>query len=78
LNLKAKIPPTLFVHSEDDKTFVNGSKIYHAALDEAKVPNEFLLYATGGHGYGLRCQREAKVWPQAALEWLRKIGVQKR
>jgi acetyl esterase/lipase len=50
LNLKANIPPTLIIHSEDDKTFVPGSKLYHAALDEAKVPTEFLLYPTGGHG----------------------------
>ena len=74
LNLKAKIPPTLIVHSEDDKTHVVGSKTYHAALDEAKVPHEFKLYPTGGHGYGLRCERDAKVWPQDCLEWLRKAG----
>ncbi|HSU66621.1 MAG TPA: alpha/beta hydrolase [Tepidisphaeraceae bacterium] len=75
LNLKAKIPPTLIVHSEDDKTFVAGSKAYHAALDDAKIPNEFLLYHTGGHGYGLRCTLEAKAWPKAALAWLQRIGV---
>jgi acetyl esterase/lipase len=75
LSIKGNIPPTLIVHSEDGRTFVSGSKLYHAALDDAKVPNEFLLYPTGGHGYGLRCQKEARVWPQAALEWLRKVGV---
>jgi acetyl esterase/lipase len=75
LNLKASIPPTLIVHSEDDKTFIAGSKLYHAALDEANMPNVFLLYPTGGHGYGLRCTREARVWPEAALEWLHKIGI---
>jgi acetyl esterase/lipase len=75
LNLKAKVPPTLIVHSEDDKTFVPGSKLYDAALDEAKVPHKFLLYPTGGHGYGLHCTRDAKAWPQAALEWLHKIDV---
>jgi rhamnogalacturonan endolyase len=74
LNLKAKIPPTLIVHSEDDKSFIAGSKLYHAALDEAKHPNEFLLYPTGGHGYGLHCEREAKAWPDAALVWMRKNG----
>jgi acetyl esterase/lipase len=75
LNLKAKVPPTLIVHSEDDKTHVVGSKIYHAALDEAKLPNRFLLYPTGGHGYGLHCTKEARAWPKAALEWLREIGM---
>ena len=75
LNLKANIPPTLIVHSEDDPNLVPGSKVYHAALDAAKVPNEFLLYPTGGHGYGLHSTGDASVWPQAALEWLHKVGV---
>jgi acetyl esterase/lipase len=75
LDLKAKIPPTLIVHSEDDKKLVVGSKVYHAALDEAKVPNQFLLYQTGGHGYALHCTKEAKAWPAAAVEWLKKNDV---
>ncbi len=75
LNLKAKIPPTLIVHNEDDKTHVVGSKVYHAALDEEKVAHEFALYPTGGHGYGLHCEKDAKVWPEDALSWLKKIGV---
>lgn len=75
LNLqKGAIPPTLIVHSEDDKTHVVGSKIYDAALTEAKVVHEFKLYPTGGHGYGLHCDRDAKAWPQDALEWLGKNG----
>jgi len=74
LNLKASIPPTLIVHSEDDKTHVVGSKIYDAALTEAKVAHEFKLYPTGGHGYGLHCDRDAKAWPQDAVAWLSKIG----
>jgi acetyl esterase/lipase len=74
LNLKANIPPTLIIHTEDDKNYVGGSKVYHAALDEAKVPNEFRLYPTGGHGYGLRATRDARAWPQAALEWLQKTS----
>ena len=75
LNLKANIPPTLIISTEDDKNYVAGCKLYHAALDVAKVPNEFLLYANGGHGYGLRSDKEVRVWPQAALDWLHKIGV---
>lgn len=75
LNLKAAIPPTLIVHSEDDKTHVVGSKIYDAALTEAKVQHEFRLYPTGGHGYGLHCDRDARAWPYDALAWLKKIGV---
>jgi acetyl esterase/lipase len=75
LNLEADIPPTLILHSEDDRQFVPGSKLYDAALTEAKIPHEFILYPTGGHGYGLHCTKEAKAWPDAALAWLSKIGV---
>ncbi len=74
LNLKAKIPPTLIVHSEDDKPFVPGSKLYHTALDEAKVAHEFKLYPTGGHGYGLHCERDARAWPDDTLKWLQKVA----
>lgn len=75
LNMKANIPPTFIAHNEDDKTYVPGSKLYAAALTEAKFPHEFQLYQTGGHGYGLRCTGEAKAWPEAAAVWLKKTGV---
>lgn len=75
LNYKSGIPPTLIIHTDDDKTHVVGSRIYHAALDEAKVAHEFKLYPTGGHGYGLHCTKDAKAWPDDALAWLRKNGL---
>lgn len=75
LTVPANTPPTLIVHSEDDKSFIAGSKFHHAALDAAKIPNEFLLYPTGGHGYALHCTKDAREWPQAALDWLRKIEI---
>lgn len=70
LNLKADIPPTLIVHSEDDHAFVPGSKLYAAGLAAAGKTHRFLLYPTGGHGYGLHCEREAKTWPDDAMKWL--------
>jgi len=72
LNLKAKIPPTLIVHNEDDKNFIAGSKIYHAALEQAKIKNTFLLYQTGGHGYGLRSDKDVGAWTTDAAQWLEK------
>lgn len=77
LELKAEIPPTLIVHSEDDRTHVVGSKVYAAALDEADMAHEFKLYPTGGHGYGLHCERDARAWPEDALKWLQQRGVLK-
>ncbi|MBX7170990.1 MAG: alpha/beta hydrolase [Pyrinomonadaceae bacterium] len=72
LNLKAKIPLTLIVHNEDDKTFILGTKIYEAALTEGKIKHTFLFYQTGGHGYGLRSDKEAGRWTKDAAEWLQK------
>ena len=60
---------------KDDKTRVVGSRTYDAALDAAKIVHEFKLYPTGGHGYALHCERDAKAWPDDALKWLLTIGV---
>lgn len=67
----ADIPPTLVIHSDDDTPFVAGSRQYVLALRKRKVGHRFLCYPTGGHGYGLHSQGEAKVWPAAAAEWFR-------
>jgi acetyl esterase/lipase len=72
VSLRAKIPPTLIVVAEDDKTYVNSSKVYHAELGAAKIPNKLLLYPDGGHGFGLISNKAAKAWPEAALSWMRR------
>jgi acetyl esterase/lipase len=77
IKVSTNIPPTLIVHTEDDHAFVQGSKLYHAALDEAKVVNEFQLFPTGGHGYGLRSNKDVKVWPDRCADWLHKLGILK-
>ncbi len=75
LDLKADIPATLLVHSEDDPALVSGTKIYAAALGAAGVSHEFLLYPTGGHGYGLHSKGDAKIWPEQTLGWLKNGGM---
>ena len=75
LPISAKTPPTFIVHTEDDKSFIAGSKVYHAALVATNVPNEFFLCATGGHGYGLRSDKEVSVWPKKCQAWLSKASI---
>ncbi|HTJ78439.1 MAG TPA: alpha/beta hydrolase [Rariglobus sp.] len=75
LTVSAKTPPTLIIHNEDDPGFAAGSKIYAAALQAAGVPHEFIFYKTGGHGYGLRSDKDVKAWPDACKLWLTKRGV---
>ncbi|MES2308370.1 MAG: alpha/beta hydrolase [Verrucomicrobiota bacterium] len=70
LAVTSQTPPTLIIHTEDDAAFVQGSKVYAAALKKAEVPSEFLLYPTGGHGYGLRSSQSVKTWPQDCEKWL--------
>ncbi len=70
MRVNAKTPPTFLAHTEDDKSFVPGSKLYHAALEAAQVPNEFFFRETGGHGFALRSKAEINQWPQKCKEWL--------
>jgi len=75
LPVSGKVPPSFIVHSEDDPGFVSGSKLYVEALTAAKVTNEFALYQTGGHGYGMRCTKDAKDWTNRCAAWLKTIRV---
>ena len=68
-------PPTIIIHTDDDSSYVPGSRVFHAALDAAGVANEFACYPTGGHGYGMRSTGAVKVWPERVLAWLRQQGM---
>jgi len=72
LPVNARTPPTFMLHADDDKSFVPGTKLYHAALDAAKVENEFFNPATGGHSYPLNSDTEIGQWPKKCQEWLMK------
>ena len=50
-----------------------GSKVYRAALDDAKVAHEFILYPTGGHGCGLHCEKDARALLDDTLKWLHAV-----
>ena len=76
LKLTAQTPPTFLVQTEDDPVRCENSLVYYLALKQAKVPAEMHLYATGGHGYGLRPTKEAvTTWPRRAAQWLRGQGL---
>ncbi len=71
----AKTAPTFIAHAEDDKSYIKGSKAYHESLLAAKVPTQFFKVATGGHGHGLRSEKEIKAWPDQCQTWLKQIGI---
>jgi acetyl esterase/lipase len=72
LKVTARTPPTFLIQAEDDSVAVENCLGYYLALKNAKVPAEMHLYATGGHGYGLRpTDKPVTSWPKRAEEWLR-------
>ena len=71
----ARTTPTFIAHAEDDKRFIKGSDAFFAALKGTKTPHAFFRCATGGHGHGLRSEKDVKAWPEQCQEWLTKIGV---
>ena len=76
LPVSESTPPTLLIQTEDDNIPVANSLFYYLALKNANVPAEMHLYATGGHGYGLRkVKSNVHTWPKRAEEWLRTIGM---
>jgi acetyl esterase/lipase len=76
IHVTDKTPPTFIVQTEDDPVHVENSTVYFLALKSAKVPVELHLYASGGHGYGLR-RTELPVtdWPKLVEMWLQTIRV---
>jgi acetyl esterase/lipase len=76
LKVTADTPPTLIIQTEDDSVPVEGSLFYYLALKQNKVPAEMHLFATGGHGYGLRPTKEPVTgWPKLAAAWLEARGI---
>ncbi|MBK1792225.1 alpha/beta hydrolase [Persicirhabdus sediminis] len=72
-------PKTFVVHTEDDKNFIRGGKVYVDRMRKAGGNVCFKLYETGGHGYGLRSQVEPLMhWPNELKKWLDKEVVKSR
>jgi acetyl esterase/lipase len=68
-------PPMFFAHSSDDNVSSENSVALYRALTKNKVPAELHLYASGGHGYGMRkTQHPCATWPDRAADWRRSRG----
>lgn len=70
------VPPFFLVHAFDDGVTPLSSILLAAELRRVGVPAELHLYATGGHGFGLRRTDEpCTSWPDRCTDWLRRQGV---
>lgn len=69
-------PPMFFAHSSDDPISSEGSVVLYQALKKNNVPAELHLYASGGHGYGMRkTPHPCATWPDRAADWLKSRGL---
>lgn len=69
-------PPMLFVHASDDGVSSENSVELYRALKKAGVPAELHLYASGGHGFGMRkIPHPAATWPDRAADWMKARGL---
>lgn len=70
-------PPMFFVHAFDDNVTTLNSLLLATELKKAGVSAEVHVYATGGHGYGLRHVDGKPVtdWPRPCADWLKVSGI---
>ncbi|HSI14629.1 MAG TPA: alpha/beta hydrolase [Chthoniobacter sp.] len=78
IHITAKTPPTFLAQANDDKgSLAEGSTLAFLALRKAVVPAELHIYATGGHGFGLRPNdtQAPGDWPGRLELWLKARGL---
>ncbi|MBR3572033.1 MAG: alpha/beta hydrolase [Bacteroidales bacterium] len=78
LNIPADMPPTLVVTAKDDPVVKYENSVQlDRSLSKAKIPHKFLLYETGGHGYGMDESKapEAGKWKYEFIKWLKEIKI---
>jgi acetyl esterase/lipase len=72
MRVSAQTPPTFLAHAGDDRMSPENSVRFYLALKKAGVPADLHIYASGGHGFGLRpSEHPCSTWPQRCAEWMR-------
>jgi len=65
-------PPLFLLCANDDEMAVAGSQQLFSAWRAAKRPVEMHIYAKGGHGFGMTCQRlPTDSWIERFYDWLK-------
>lgn len=79
IRVAAGTPPLFLVHATDDPiSDVEHSVTMYLAMKRAGVPAEMHIYATGGHGFGVRnVGHPCATWTDRCVDWLRSLGVLK-
>jgi acetyl esterase/lipase len=79
LHVNKDTPPMFLAHAGDDPVPAKNSAVMYLALKRAGVPAELHLYASGGHGFGLRkTDKPCTAWPERCGEWMKARGLLKK
>ncbi|MDP4261828.1 MAG: alpha/beta hydrolase [Bacteroidota bacterium] len=74
-------PPVFIVCGYNDRPDISkGMAELYLKYKDAGVPAELHIYATVGHGFGMRASNKGGVagWPMRLAEWLTDIGIVKK
>jgi acetyl esterase/lipase len=78
LSIPPYMPPTFVVTAKDDPVvnYENSVRL-DRSLTKAKISHKFLLYETGGHGYGMdeTLAPEVGQWKYTFVKWLKEIKI---
>lgn len=71
LRVTENTPPCFLIHSADDRVVpARNSLEFAARCDEHGVPVVCHIFASGGHGYGLKGKGDSQAWPALLEGWL--------
>jgi endo-1,4-beta-xylanase len=76
MNVTKDTPPTLLMCAADDRPAISeGTATLYLTLKKAGVPVELHIYASGGHGFGIRNRpKPVSGWPTRLQEWMGDLG----
>jgi acetyl esterase/lipase len=78
IRVRKECPPMFLAHANDDPVTPENSVRMYLSLKRAGVKAELHIYASGGHGFGLRPSDKAcSTWPKRCEEWMRSQGLLK-
>jgi len=79
IHITANAPPMFLVHASDDTISDSDNSVtMYLAMKRAGVSAELHLYATGGHGFGVRkIEHPCVTWTDRLVEWMGKQGILK-
>ncbi len=69
-------PPLFLLCAQDDEMASHGSLLMYSAWKTAKRPVEMHIYASGGHGFGMRkLGQPSDTWIERFVDWMKGLGM---